>query len=216
MSSVVIPKENLSAYQRWELAAFDESERSGLPGNQRPVALPTVEQIQKIREDAQREGYAAGFEEGRLAGHAEGRQQWAAHIGRVHNLARHFRTELAGADEVMASEILDLALDLAKAMLRVGMTIRPQLVIPIVSEAIRYLPALHQPAMLFLHPDDASLIKDHMGDELAKGGWQVTEDLHIEPGGCRIETASNQIDATMATRWQRIASSLGRDSSWLA
>jgi flagellar assembly protein FliH len=101
-------------------------------------------------------------------------------------------------------------------MLRAGIAIQPQLVIPIVIEAIGYLPALHQPALLFLHPEDATLIKDCMGDELSKGNWQVAEDSHIERGGCRIETASNQIDATMGTRWQRIANSLGRESAWLA
>jgi hypothetical protein len=38
---------------------------------------------------------------------------------------------------------------------------------------------------------------------------------HMDRGGCRVETASNQIDATTSTRWQRIAASLGKDSDWL-
>jgi flagellar assembly protein FliH len=215
MSSVVIPKESLSAYQRWELESFDESESSAAPGKTRPVTLPTVEQTRKIREDARLEGFAAGLEEGRIAGQAEGRHRVDAQVERLETIARQFRAELARADEAIACELLDLALDLAKAMLSVGLTIRPQLVIPVVCEAIRYLPALHQPAMLFLHPEDASLIKNCLGDELAKGGWLVTEDALIERGGCRIETASNQIDATVGTRWRRIAASLGRESAWL-
>jgi hypothetical protein len=34
----------------------------------------------------------------------------------------------------------------------------------------------------------------------------------MERGGCRIETASNQIDAATSDRWQRIAASLGKES----
>jgi flagellar assembly protein FliH len=37
----------------------------------------------------------------------------------------------------------------------------------------------------------------------------------MERGGCRIETASNQIDATIGTRWDRITAALGKDTDWL-
>ena len=59
--------------------------------------------------------------------------------------------------------MLDLALDLAKAMLKTALAVRPELVLPIVAEAIHYLPALQQPALLFLHPDDALLVKNAHG-----------------------------------------------------
>ena len=87
---------------------------------------------------------------------------------------------------------------------------------PIVGEAIRYLPSLQQPALLFLHPNDATMVREHMGEELSKAGWRLAEDTHLEPGGCRIETGSNQIDASISGRWERIAASLGRDTSWLS
>jgi flagellar assembly protein FliH len=129
--------------------------------------------------------------------------------------AATFGTEVAQANDVIADDMLDLALDLAKAMLKTALAVRPELVLPIVGEAIRYLPSLQQPALLFLHPDDAALVKDHMQDELNKAGWRVAEDAHMERGGCRVETASNQIDASTSTRWQRIAAALGKDLDWL-
>ena len=55
-----------------------------------------------------------------------------------------------------------------------------------------------------------------MGAELASAGWRVLDEAALERGGCRIETASNQIDAATASRWQRIAASLGKDGQWLA
>ena len=116
---------------------------------------------------------------------------------------------------MIAQDMLELSLDLAKAMLKTALAARPELVLPIVSEAIRYLPTVQQPT-LTLNPDDAQLVRKHVGDELAKADWRVSEDPHLERGGCRIDTASNQIDASATSRWQRLANALGKESDWLA
>jgi flagellar assembly protein FliH len=36
-------------------------------------------------------------------------------------------------------------------------------------------------------------------------------DPSVQPGGCRIETPQGEIDATVATRWRRVISTLGVD-----
>jgi flagellar assembly protein FliH len=123
---------------------------------------------------------------------------------------------LRQADEKISQQILDLSVDLARAVLKSALAVRPELVIPVVREAVRYLPVMHQPALLFLNPADAVLVRERIGDELTKMGWQLTEETALEPGGCRIETANNQIDASLPTRWQRLAAALGKQSDWLA
>ena len=222
MSSALIPKERLSAYQRWEMASFSDDQRS-----QSATAAPATpsmpmlsnEALAQIREEARQEGYAAGFAEGQATGHAtgltEGQREVAAEIARLNEIAQNFAAETAHADEMIAQDMLELSLDLAKAMLKTALAARPELVLPIVSEAIRYLPTVQQPT-LTLNPDDAQLVRKHMGDELAKADWRVSEDPHLERGGCRIDTASNQIDASATSRWQRLANALGKESDWLA
>jgi len=37
----------------------------------------------------------------------------------------------------------------------------------------------------------------------------------MERGGCRIESANSEIDATLDVRWKRIVAALGRDDAWL-
>lgn len=215
--SSALPKEQQSAYQRWEMASFGD-ERASTPASA-PSAAELAQQMAKAREEAQVRGYAdgcaQGLAEGRAAGLKEGHIQAAQEIVRLQQIAETFGSEVAQANEVIADDMLDLALDLAKAMLKTALTVRPELVLPIVGEAIRYLPSLQQPALLFLHPDDAELVRGHMQDELTKAGWRVAEDIHLDRGGCRVETASNQIDASAPTRWQRIASALGKDLEWL-
>jgi flagellar biosynthesis/type III secretory pathway protein FliH len=54
--------------------------------------------------------------------------------------------------------------------------VKPELILPVVRDAIEYLPVLQQPALLVLHPDDAATVRAGIGEELDKGGWRVVED----------------------------------------
>lgn len=217
MSSTVIPKEQLSAYQRWEMASFgDDRQSPATQQNAAVVAKQAAEEVERQREEARQQAYAQGLEEGRAAGLAQGRMEAARETERIRRIADNFHNEITRADESVTNDMLDLALDLAKAMLKTALKVRPELVVPVVGEAIRYLPSVQQPALLVLNPQDVPLIVEHMKDELDKAGWRIVEDPQVERGGCRVETASNQVDANTPVRWQRIADALGKQSDWLA
>jgi len=226
--SNVIPKEQQSAYQRWEMMSLGE-DRPSLSARLKSPAQPAAneaaqaasiaaavaEQARQAREQAHAEGYAAGLEEGRAAGLKEARAQVEQERRTLQSIAEMFGTEVAQANELIASDMLDLSLDLAKAMLKTALNVRPELIVPLVREAIHYLPTLQQPALLHLHPEDAAIVARIMGDEINTAGWRIVEDSHMDRGGCRVETASNQIDASTPTRWQRLAAALGKDVDWL-
>lgn len=223
--SNALPKEKQSAYQRWELASFDPAEPAptGLsenPESAKELSENLIATQEKAREDGYSvglaEGRKAGIEEGRKTGLKEGRAQAEKEVQTLRNLVLSFQAEIGKADELIAQDILDLTLDIAKSMLHSALRVQPEIILPIISEAVRYLPSVQQPAKLLLNPADAPVVIQHMGDELVKAGWRISEDAHIERGGCRVETASNQIDATPSTRWQRINSALGKDTDWLA
>ncbi|HWT72985.1 MAG TPA: flagellar assembly protein FliH [Oxalicibacterium sp.] len=229
--SSVIPKEQQSAYQRWEMMSLGE-DRPSLSARLTPshaaaneaasaahaatLAASLAEQTRQAREQAYAEAYASGLEEGRIAGLKEGRALAEQERQILQSIAEMFGTEVAQANELIASDMLDLSLDLAKAMLKTALNVRPELIVPLVREAIHYLPTLQQPALLHLHPEDAAIVSRIMGDEINTAGWRIVEDAHMDRGGCRVETASNQIDASTPTRWQRLAAALGKDVDWLA
>ena len=137
-------------------------------------------------------------------------------LAHLQSIAVEFGTAVQHADELISNEVMELALQLAKGMLKTALPVRPELMLPMVREAIEYLPVLQQPALLMLNPEDAQVVRDGIGDELDKGGWRVIEDPSVERGGCKIDTASNQIDAQASTRWQRLTHALGKDLDWLA
>ena len=214
-ASCVIRKEDQASCQPWEMTSFDTRSNGVTDTNSAGVTLPTIEQISEIEEQARQEGYAEGHAEGLAKGLAEGREEATRETARLRELADRFATEISQADEAISQQVLDLSLDFARAMLKSSLAINPERVIPLVREAVRYLPAIHQPALLYMNPDDVVLLQEKIGEELTKMGWQLTGDAQLEPGGCRVETAHNQIDASLPTRWQRLNAALGRDSDWL-
>ncbi len=215
-ASCVIRKEDQPSCQPWELNNFGSGGQSAGRKDHDDVRLPTIEQISAIQEQARQEGYDAGHTEGLAEGLTEGRKEAALETARMRDLADAFSAELNQADEAISQQVLDLSIDLARALFKSTLAVQPERIIPIVREAVRYLPAFSQPAMLYLNPDDVVLVQDGMGDELGKTGWQLTSDAQLEPGSCRVETANNQIDASLPTRWQRLTAALGKESDWLA
>lgn len=211
------PKELQSAYQRWEMNSFGDERPSVIAKRPPEPELPSEDTINAIREEARLIGYDEGHAAGYADGMAIGRADAARELEHLQSIAVTFGNALSAADETIASEVLELALQLAKSMLRAALEVKPELIIPLVREAIGYLPVLQQPAILLLNPLDAGIVREGIGEELSKGGWRVSEDAQIERGGCRIETASNQIDAQASSRWARLAASLGKNNvEWLA
>jgi flagellar assembly protein FliH len=74
--------------------------------------------------------------------------------------------------------------------------------------------ASHHP-VLILNPEDATLVRSFLEADIAHANWKIQEDSRIERGGCRIESANSEIDATIEERWNLVAESLGRDDKWL-
>ncbi len=209
------PKELQTAYQRWEMNSFGDERPSVVAKRPVPVELPTEATVAAIREEARLIGYEEGHAAGYADGLAIGRAEAAKELEHLQTIAVEFGTALAEADEVIANDVLELALHLAKGMLKNALEVKPELLIPVVREAIEYLPVLQQPALLILNPADAQIVREGIGEELDKGGWRLVEDAHVARGGCKIDTASNQIDAQAPARWARLTAALGKNLDWL-
>lgn len=202
-SSSIIPKEQLSAYQRWKLNSFD-----GVAPDKNPaVVLPTVEQIERIHQQAREEGHAAGYR--------EGKDQVQTEAERLQMLVKNLDQELQHFDQQVAQDLLTLSLDVARQMLCQALRVRPEFVLTVVQDAIACLPHFNQHAHLVLHPEDATLVRSRLGEQLSHSGWKILEDTRMARGGCRVETANSQIDATLPSRWQRVLAAIGQEGKWL-
>ncbi|OAM51259.1 flagellar assembly protein FliH [Methylovorus sp. MM2] len=219
MSSAPVPKEQQTAYQRWELSSFADG-KAGVtpikPKKEMPKNDPVEqERLANIVEGLRKEAFTKGMQEGFAVGMAQAREREQEERDELKNLAQGFSEALHKADEEVAEQLLELALDIAKAMLKAKMSVDPMVIIPVVKDAIHYLPYVQKPAKILVHPEDAKLLKEHMSVELTEQNWMVLEEAGIERGGCIVETAANQIDATNATRWKRISDALAQSGDWI-
>lgn len=231
--SPVIPKEQLSGCERWQLDSFDsaglssrtednsssgrKNRHAGSPDNpvdsKQPSAqshatlLPTVEEIEHV--------YQQALEEGRITGYQQGKQQIDTELERIRDLISGLEQALQQIDQEVAADLLALSLDMAQKMIGQALRVHPELILPVVQEAIRAFPHSAQHPYLILHPDDVSLIRSHLGDQLSHTGWKIREDATLQQGGCRVETSGGKLDGSLPTRWKRISATISQDTHWL-
>lgn len=204
-------EDKLTAWERWELASFDPPAKpsENLAPSETAMTLSTAEEIERLLQQARETGHATGH----AAGYAEGKLLARAEGARLAALTTQLDTALSTFDQQVAEDLLALALDVARQIIRQALNVKPQLLLEIIQEA---LAQMHYPhATIHLHPEDASLVRSYFGDQLAHAGHRIQEDRRLERGGCTIEAGGSQIDASLITRWRRIIASLGSNAEWL-
>jgi flagellar assembly protein FliH len=205
LSSKIIPKEALTEVRKLDLTDLVTGRKASTPSD---VSANAAE-LARVREEAYRDGLAAGRQEAQAALAAE-RGELKALIAGVNELMHDF-------EQTLASDVLSMGLELAKQIVRTGLRVKPDMVLAVVREAISSLPGLSEQTVLLLNPGDAALVRKGLEDDpsLATLPWKIVEDPHVERGGCRLETPTTEVDAALETRWRRVVASLGRDDSWI-
>lgn len=222
MSSLLIPKEQQTAYQRWEMSSFTSEirekpldSREAHVQSKRTVKPNTASnELSQYLAKARQDGFEQGKQEGLQKGLNEAKTAMADDGNTFLQMTLSFSDSVKKSNEEISGNLLSLALDIAKAMLKSKITANDDVVLPVVRDAIRQLPYVQQPAVLMLHPDDIHIVRQQMGEEIAIDGWILRENSKIERGGCMIETGANQVDATNGMRWKRICEALGKTDTW--
>ncbi len=205
MSSKIIPKEALAEVRKLDLTDLVTGAKASVSSE----TAANAAELARVREQAYREGVAAGRQEAQAALAAE-RAALKALIAGVNELMQDFEQTLAG-------DVLSVGLELAKQIVRSALRVKPDLVMAVVREAISSLPGLSEHTVLLLNPADAAIVRKGLEDDpaVATLPWKIVEDPQIERGGCRLETPTTEVDAALETRWRRVVASLGRDDSWI-
>jgi flagellar assembly protein FliH len=171
-----------------------------------PEALPspTVEEIEAIHADARREGYeqgfAAGFLEGERASRAEGEACQREIASRLLAVIEVAARPLDALDEAVVTTLVDLSICIARQIIRRELRTSPGEVVAVVREAIAQLPMATSERKLHLHPEDVPIVRHALGLSESEHGWHFEADPLIARGGCRIETESSYIDASVEAR----------------
>jgi flagellar assembly protein FliH len=190
---------------RWDLPSV-----SGTPVQARRPGK-TVSELEEVERRAYEEAFAKGREAGLAAGRAAGKAEYdqavakanaqAAQLEKVLNsLAR----PLEDIDEQVETELVNLALTVARQLVRRELRIDPSQVIAIVREAVGLLPASARDVRVHLHPEDAAVVRERLAAPAGERAWTIVEDPVTTRGGCRVTTDTALIDARLETRMQAV------------
>lgn len=200
----VLPREDVADARRWELPEVGES------GRPVPPNLRTLRQLEEVEQRAREDGYAAGLAEGRAAARAE----LAAQVARIEAIVAAIAAPFANLDAAVESELVLLATTAATRVVRHELTLAPERIADAVRDALAALPAYARNVKLFLAPEDAALVREHLLPNVGGHAWDIVEDTSLTRGGCRVLADTSQVDATLETRLASIIDAmLGGDGA---
>jgi flagellar assembly protein FliH len=199
MSKLISSDENFKAWPLPEIGAEHKPKKKSNHSVDHPKELE--QEIARLKEQARREG----FDQGRAEGLAKTQEEGAAYVARFEALIQSLATPLEHLSDEVEDELVKLAVAVAKQIVRRELKTEPAQVIGVVKEAIAALPVAGQNIKLHLHPEDARLIAETVLANVSERKWELVENPVMQRGGCRIETDTASVDATIEARVAAIA-----------
>ena len=106
MSNMVIPKEQQTAYERWEMSSFADGNPSiGAVRAKKKEDTVVSEKIAQIFESVRKEAYTKGMQEGFAVGMAKAREYAQEDKQRFVDLTSAFNDSLEKSDEQIADDV---------------------------------------------------------------------------------------------------------------
>lgn len=159
-------------------------------------------------EEGKREGLAKGFEQGYRDGLAKSEHEIQDKNARLEQILTFLDQPLADLDSEVEEQLILLVSSIAKQVVQRELRTGSGEIISIIHEALNSLPAVRRNLKIFLHPRDVPLVKVALTTKENELAARIEEDSLITQGGCRIETDSSKIDATVEHRINRVIAQL--------
>ncbi|MBT8423053.1 MAG: flagellar assembly protein FliH [Gammaproteobacteria bacterium] len=154
------------------------------------------------------EAYAKAFKLGQADGLAAGKEATAKVQTQLLEVLQSLQQPLQAADDKVVEKIAALAIAIAKRLVRRELRTDRAEVIGVVREALAVLPVGLPDIRLHLHPEDAKLVRQMLVPAQGDAAWHIVEDPVISRGGCRISSATSQVDATLESRLENVINSM--------
>ena len=124
-----------------------------------------------------------------------------------------FEVGVAGLDYIFETQVVSLAIAIAKAVIRNEITTTPAQVEHVAKEALTMLPKNASGIKLHMHTDDIALLKETLDPELmdALKNINFVPTSSISRGGCIVEADESYINAGLDTRLDAVIAAINRE-----
>lgn len=192
-------------FQNWHAPVVEGSTDANGFTNGR---LPTAEEIQALQKQAYDEAFQQGHKEGHQQGLTVAREEYQKRLDLFDGYLSLFKDPLKKLDNEVEENIVKLSLLMARHIIRRDLKQEPGEIVAVVREAIKVIPDSAERSRIFLHPEDAELVREAFSLKDDEISWRIEEDILLMRGDCRIETESSIIDASIESRLSAIAAQM--------
>jgi flagellar assembly protein FliH len=217
-----ISGESINEVSGWTFSAVDQQSDRFAAKLRAQAVQEAEERADLIRQAGYSEGYAAGFSKGYEQGVLEGQQKLDEYVATTGaKVAESFgqlfvsaSNQMEALEQSIAAGVLEMASSLARQILRQELSVNPNVLQPVIKEALSALVQENRPAVVRLNPVDADVFSDTIRDSFPGFSLSILPDTKVTHGGCLVECAGTVVDGTVENRWQRALSSIGLQSEW--
>lgn len=164
-------------------------------------------EAEQILAEARRVGHEDGYRDGR----AEGMATVQSLIGRLEDDIADVQAETTQFLESLEPELLKLCLEIVEKVIRHEAKTSPGVVLRVIKLCLRRVKDSHE-VRVRVNPDEVAAVRAARDDLLAIAeginAVNIVDDRRISAGGCVIETATGDLDATVETQLGRIEQKL--------
>jgi flagellar assembly protein FliH len=171
----------------------------------------TVSELEDVDRRTQQEAYSKGHAAGLAAARAESQQalnQLKTQVANFEKMLGAISQPFKDLDSQVEEQLVQLAVTIARQLVRRELRMDPTQVIAIVRESVALLPAATRDVRVHLHPEDANVVREKLATPSADRAWTIVEDPVMTRGGCRVTTDTASIDSRLDTRIQNIIASI--------
>jgi flagellar assembly protein FliH len=207
-TDVLSADELAEAIERWQaprVASVSDVEGAS-------AGMLNVKAIEALQQQAQEEGYKAGFEEGHKAGFQAGQQAGEQDVkqqlANLQKMVVTLQQPLTELEQQVEQDLVNLAITMTRQLIRRELKQEPEHVIGAMRAALQALPASDRKIKIYVHPDDLAIIQKGLSLDQDVENRQWIEDPLLTRGGVKLETADTTVDASVEARLNTIISKL--------
>ena len=193
------------AYSRLEVARAEAAQ----------IVAAARRDAEIVRQDALVEGFSAGLKNAYGEVEAELGEKFEARCAAVRagvdEIVQAVLAEREAAWRGMETEIIDVAMEIARKVVKEEVALNPAVVERVVKDALRRV-SDRSSLRILVNPDDLQHVRDNREEILhaidGVQGLVIDGDRRVGPGGCVIETAGGSIDAKIETQLDQAEAAL--------
>lgn len=163
-------------------------------------APPTVAELDQLEAAAYQDGYQRGYD----AGFQQGSADAAERVNRLKEIFHTLVQPLADLDSEVEQTLLKIASAVAGRIVRAELQTEPTLIGNMIHEAVESVAGAEGSVTIYLNPDDAVFVREHMDQPVEGPHWKLMPDDALAPGDCRVETPDARADARLGARVERL------------